>query len=267
MTVFLSYAHQDKATATALARDLEELEGSVWLDKSLTGGQRWWDEILQQIRACRLFVLAVSPHSVTSGACLAESAYAMRLERPFLAVRVGKVDLLSAPADIRRLQLVDFVANDADSIRALARAVINAPQPDPLPEVLPDEPPMPESYRDRFSQLFARELPVADQISACARLKMDVESDQNADEARELLGVLRDRHDVVFKVHQDITRFLGERPGQGAVEQKPREQPLPVTGWYVDPTRRFELRYWSGTAWTSHVTRGGQRFEDPFTGT
>jgi hypothetical protein len=41
--------------------------------------------------------------------------------------------------------------------------------------------------------------------------------------------------------------------------------PLSVTpaGWYPDPSGRFEMRYWDGTAWTEHVARGGQQYTDP----
>jgi len=34
-------------------------------------------------------------------------------------------------------------------------------------------------------------------------------------------------------------------------------------GWYADPSHRYELRYWDGTAWTEHVARGGQQYTDP----
>ncbi|HXX88689.1 MAG TPA: DUF2510 domain-containing protein [Acidimicrobiales bacterium] len=30
-----------------------------------------------------------------------------------------------------------------------------------------------------------------------------------------------------------------------------------AAGWLIDPTGRHELRYWSGTEWTSHVSDGG----------
>ncbi len=33
--------------------------------------------------------------------------------------------------------------------------------------------------------------------------------------------------------------------------------------WYADPSGRFELRYWNGTAWTEHVARAGQQYTDP----
>lgn len=34
-------------------------------------------------------------------------------------------------------------------------------------------------------------------------------------------------------------------------------------GWYADPSSRYELRYWDGSQWTEHVSRGGQQFTDP----
>jgi hypothetical protein len=39
--------------------------------------------------------------------------------------------------------------------------------------------------------------------------------------------------------------------------------PAVPAGWYADPAGRFELRYWDGTAWTEHVSRGGQQYTDP----
>lgn len=33
--------------------------------------------------------------------------------------------------------------------------------------------------------------------------------------------------------------------------------------WYKDPSGRYELRYWNGTAWTEHVARDGRQFTDP----
>jgi Protein of unknown function (DUF2510) len=34
-------------------------------------------------------------------------------------------------------------------------------------------------------------------------------------------------------------------------------------GWLVDPTGRHQQRYWSGSAWTEHVTDGGVPGTDP----
>jgi hypothetical protein len=49
------------------------------------------------------------------------------------------------------------------------------------------------------------------------------------------------------------------------IEPAIQATPVSVTpaGWYPDPSGRFEMRYWDGTAWTEHVARGGQQYTDP----
>ena len=39
-------------------------------------------------------------------------------------------------------------------------------------------------------------------------------------------------------------------------------QDIPAN-WYKDPSGRFELRYWNGSAWTEHVSSGGSQSIDP----
>ena len=39
--------------------------------------------------------------------------------------------------------------------------------------------------------------------------------------------------------------------------------PAVPANWYADPSGRFELRYWDGSAWTEHVARAGQQYTDP----
>jgi len=48
-----------------------------------------------------------------------------------------------------------------------------------------------------------------------------------------------------------------------AAEPAPTAEPAVPAGWYADPSGRFELRYWDGSAWTEHVSRAGQQFTDP----
>ena len=43
--------------------------------------------------------------------------------------------------------------------------------------------------------------------------------------------------------------------------------PLPAdAGWHPDPSGRFEVRYFDGTAWTDHVSTAGTQSRDPFDG-
>lgn len=39
----------------------------------------------------------------------------------------------------------------------------------------------------------------------------------------------------------------------------------PEAGWYQDPSKQFEQRYWDGSAWTEHVVSGGVQSVSPLT--
>jgi serine/threonine kinase PknH len=67
MKAFISYARKDAETVELLRRDLEKLcAAPPWIDRSLSGGQPWWNEILAQLRGSDVFVLAVSKSSLAS---------------------------------------------------------------------------------------------------------------------------------------------------------------------------------------------------------
>jgi hypothetical protein len=263
VTVFVSYARQDVQQVEGLSRDIGDLVGSVWVDKSLTGGQPWWDEILRQLRACELLVFAMSTSSLRSEACLAETSYAAAVGRPILAVRIGDVEMAAAPDEIRRTQVIDYRTSDLNSLKVLARALISAPKPRPLPEPLPSPPPVPKSYRDRYTPLFSQRLGIDDQVALLGRLKLDIADPAYEVEARELLQLLCDRQDVSWKVRQDIESLFAERSSLGTHTGVAPESPHVPAGWYADPAGRFELRYWDGIQWSEHVSRGGQGYIDP----
>jgi len=51
-------------------------------------------------------------------------------------------------------------------------------------------------------------------------------------------------------------------PSTPAPASEPSVPEVPAN-WYKDPSGRFELRYWNGTAWTEHVATGGRQSVDP----
>jgi hypothetical protein len=44
--VFVSYSRNNLDVVTQLVEDLQAVGMSPWHDQTLTGGQRWWDNIL-----------------------------------------------------------------------------------------------------------------------------------------------------------------------------------------------------------------------------
>ena len=66
MEVFVSYARRDAEAVARLRSDIERARNGVWIDRELEGGEQWWDQILEHIRSCGLFVFALSEDSAHS---------------------------------------------------------------------------------------------------------------------------------------------------------------------------------------------------------
>ena len=67
--IFISYSRASMDVVEQLTQDLKDGDHDVWFDQHLTGGQKWWDNILSQIRECEIFVAALTPDFLESKAC------------------------------------------------------------------------------------------------------------------------------------------------------------------------------------------------------
>ena len=146
LRIFLSYAREDQVAVQSVQAGLDALHHETWIDRKLDGGQAWWDEICKQICSCDAMLVAVSPALLESDAAVRERAYARRLGKPLLPVLVAPVltDLL--PPDLAPLQLVDYTNVGPMTGFQLAGALAALPPAPPLPDRLPDPPPVPTSY-------------------------------------------------------------------------------------------------------------------------
>jgi ABC-type nitrate/sulfonate/bicarbonate transport system substrate-binding protein/RNA polymerase subunit RPABC4/transcription elongation factor Spt4 len=145
--VFISYARQNRPDVDQLAGHLDVLGCDVWIDRSLHGGQDWWEEILRQIVGCDTFIAIISHEALHSTACQREFDWAEKLGKPVLPVAVQPVPK-ALPARLVRLQIVDY-SSSADRDRAaltLAGALATLPAPPRLPDPLPEPPAAPLSY-------------------------------------------------------------------------------------------------------------------------
>ena len=86
--VFISYARQNRPDVDQLAEHLDALGCEVWIDKSLHGGQDWWEEILRQVAGCETFIAIISDEALKSKACQREFEWAKKLGKPVLPVAV-----------------------------------------------------------------------------------------------------------------------------------------------------------------------------------
>jgi hypothetical protein len=219
MKIFVSYAREDFAFAETLRNDLASLGHSVWIDQLLLGGQEWWDEILQHIRDCEVFVLAVSPNSIESEPCLLELRYADAVRRPFLPAMVLKTDPNYFPPEIMHAQYVDYTQSSKESLIALVASISAVPAPRELPDPLPPPPSMPQSplYEVRRLIALSDELDRQRQLYLVDTLQRHYSNPKLKDDVLELKSQFRQRGDIMVDVLarlEQIGRIIIDNPPQ-----------------------------------------------------
>ena len=222
--LFVSYPRTAAEPVRELAAHLERLGQNVWVDQQLSGGQDWWDTILERIRTCDCFMFALCEEALRSKACRAELDYAHRLDRVILPMVVGPpVPDQVLPRYLSKLQRVD--AGDPVQV---ARALLHLPDRRPLPSPLPEPPPVPISYLDELAEVVDRpSLTLTDQRNLVGALKQRLARDDDRDAAITLLHRLRERSDVYAGVADEVDATLATYAGSREVDAQ--TEPATVT--------------------------------------
>jgi len=232
MRLFASYSRHDAASAVGLIRDLEHAHLSVWHDSELRGGDRWWQEILQQIRESDILLFLLSDNSLQSKPCQAELSYAQALGIPIVPIQIGPVDHLRT-TPVADIQVVDYRERTVENGLVLLSAVQEAAaKRRPLPDPLPEGPPVPFDYLFRLGSAISREhLTPQEQADFIHQLQesLETESDETVrGDAQELLVALRHRSDVTYRNAQEIDRLIASLDasekgrGDGAPQRRHR---------------------------------------------
>jgi serine/threonine kinase PknH len=215
MALFISYSSQDRSIVDALTSALRRGQQQVWFDQELGGGDSWWNKILEQIRACEVFIVALSNNWLQSKPSQAELRYARALNRPILPVRIGDIDSMRVNP-LAALQIIDYRESTVDASIQLVTAVHALQRkPVPLPDPLPEEPPVPFGYITRLGNTLAeKELSPQLQTQLLVELRSGLDEDGDDPSARsdiaQLLRMLRLRHDVTYRTRTEIDNVLAE---------------------------------------------------------
>jgi hypothetical protein len=229
--VFVSYSRESHQKVIALAEDLESLGHVAWLDQHLTGGQAWWDLILEEIRKCEVFAFALGPDALNSPACRSEFTYAANLKKSILPILVGEgvsIDLL--PEALAQIQIVDYRQEDRAALRSLARALKALPPSPSLPFPLPEAPPAPVSGLGALREKLEMSNPLAfdDQTGILIKLKHGLREARQREDVVSLLKLFRKREDLYHRVAEEIDSLL-TIDANSAVEPKTNEMSPAVT--------------------------------------
>jgi len=105
---FLSYSSIDKDFALQLGNELKSVGFPIWLDQlDIPTGARWDDEVEKALEACEIFMVILTPASISSENVKDEIGYAIDHNKRILPVLLENADL---PLRLRRFQYVDFTS-------------------------------------------------------------------------------------------------------------------------------------------------------------
>jgi len=201
---------------------------NVWLDEEITGGQAWWNAILEMLRDADIVVAAVSERALDSQACVRERSYASALRKPILPVIVEPVLPELLPSELTQLQFVKYSTLDASAAFRLAAAIARL-HPAPLPEVLPPPPLAPFSNLAELSQrVQADSLNLDEQYALVARIRGALQRSEDRAAAAAILQRLQRRDDLFAVVAREIADLHPLLVGLfGTPEPEPKPQPEP----------------------------------------
>jgi hypothetical protein len=208
---FVSYSRTNLDVVTQLVQDLQAVGVQTWHDQTLTGGQRWWDNILANIRECDIFIFALSPESWASEACRSELAYVQHLSKAILPVLVADgINLNLLPAPLNEIQVADYRRCDKEAAFALVKSINTAPASPALPDPLPAPPPVPVSYLSNLKERIDSTAPLGaqEQIGLIFELEAGLRDGRPPGELRDLLVSLRRRDDLLAKIATRIDEAL-----------------------------------------------------------
>jgi TIR domain len=231
-SVFVSYSRNDLDIVTQLIHDVQAVGINIWHDQTLTGGQRWWDNILANMRECDIFVFALSPESWDSEACKSELSYAVQLGKPILPVLVSdgiNINLLSPPLD--EIQVTDCRRGDKEAVFALVKSIYTAPATPPLPDPLPTSPHVPVSYVSNLKERIDSTEPLSsqEQITLLFELEEELRECRSTTEIRDLLLRLKRRDDLLAKIATKIDAALKSLEDKIPVQSRENAAREPAT--------------------------------------
>jgi hypothetical protein len=210
--VFLSYPRTSRATVEALAHHLRRCGFDTYFDEQLSGGQPWWEELLDHIEVCDVFMPVLAADYIESVPCRSEAEFAEALGRPIIPVAVEPdIPLRMFPPRIVNTHCVSFDARDTGTWFDVVRALNNTPPAPPPPTPRPPRPPTPVTYLTDLADRvhFAGELTRQEQVLLLEDLKARYHGDADV---RALTRRFADRTDLYQHVALQVAALLNQVP-------------------------------------------------------
>jgi TIR domain len=131
VSVFISYAREDTATARRLFAELQRMGADPWLDsEKVLPGQRWKVAIKEAIRSSRYFIALLSANTVTKrGVVQSELNQALEIldefpEADIFVIPVRVDDCAPSHGRLRELNWVDLFPSFSDGLQKIQKLLV-----------------------------------------------------------------------------------------------------------------------------------------------
>jgi hypothetical protein len=128
MLVFVSYCLRDFPVVKSLILQLGVLGHNVQYEPKMPAGQIRWSHVLESIRACDVFLLGVTDHTLLSESRALEVQYARRVGKPVRAVLLEEITGV-LPSDLGEpINYIGQSKQDADHLDLALKAAERTPR-------------------------------------------------------------------------------------------------------------------------------------------
>jgi len=111
--IFISYSRKDAETTDVISKELRKKGFEIWIDReSIAGGEEWTKRLTEGINNSQILLILLSKNSILSAYCNKEILFAMKKNKPVIAIHLDdepltdKIDLILG--DIQRLRIHDY---------------------------------------------------------------------------------------------------------------------------------------------------------------
>ena len=109
--IYISYARSESSSASELARAIQQAGFSVWWDRQIMAGDKWANQIEEQLNSAGCVIVLWSRNSVSSDWVREEALYARQLNKLIQVV----IDDVALPLSFRTMQTVMLIGWSGDT--------------------------------------------------------------------------------------------------------------------------------------------------------
>jgi hypothetical protein len=124
--IFLSYSHQDRERVRPIVARLEAQGWKVWWDRTLLPGQRWEDQLREELKNCHAMVVIWTRHSVASRWVRYEASEGLKIDG-LVPIQLDQFEAAPIPDDFKHIHAADLTrwtaGTDDPELAAALRAV------------------------------------------------------------------------------------------------------------------------------------------------